>query len=723
MAYRERAVSDADQKILDEAKQRFEQCESWEADARANFLFDTKFCNADSENLYQWPEDIARDRGGSNRPVLTINKCMQHCLQIINDQRQNQSMVQVRPVASGANYESAKVFEGIIRHIEYQSNSSAVYTHACESQVIAGIGYWRVLTDFISNDSMDQEIYIKSVADPLSIYMDPDIEIGGDGSDSSFAFVYKDLPKDEFERKYPKDKDITGDQNPLGVGSQWADDDIWISKEHVRVVEYFRKVYKKDTLHLLDNGSTVRESDVENEDENQPGIRDQLDVNSISSRDIDVPTIEWFLLGGSRVLDKKVWPGKTIPIIRVLGTEVCIDKRMDRRGHTRALIDPQRIYNYWSSSAVEFVALQSKSPFIAPIEAINGFETDWAMANILNKPYLPYNGLDETGQPIPKPERAPPPIMGQAYLSGLQIAQSEMQMVSGQYEANMGQKSNEVSGTAVNARQRQGETATYHFIDHFAQAIRATGRLLIDLIPKIYDTERVLRVLGEDGSERAIKIDPNASLAHQKMQEEDATDYDPMAIQSIFNPQVGQYDVIADIGPAYATRRQDTFNAISKILERNEAIFPIVGDLLFKSADFPLADKLAERLYNMVPPQALGQADPQVQQLQMQLQQANMVMQKLQNELEQARNKADNNAAKNQVETYRSETDRMKAIGMIDPAAMMPIIRQMVSEALGTPINPLIAAHALENAQMAQPPAPPPSPQAQPQASNGAING
>lgn len=703
-----------DEKIVDEAKKRFNRCNEWESSARAKYCFDLKFANGDSDNLYQWPQNVATDRNGSNRPCLTVNKTRQHCLQIINDQRQNKSQVEIRAVGDGATFKAAEVLEGIVRHIEYISNAQNAYANACYHQVVGGIGYWRVVTDYAHDDTFDQEIFIRRVADPLSVYLDPDIS-EADGSDARFGFVFDDMPRDLFEAQYPREDDVT--DAPLGV-YDGATEDGWESKDHVRVCEYYRKSDKPDRLHELDNGMSVRESDVIKEDKRRraeagddadiPSLLDQLKINSVRSREISEPQIEWYLIAGSRIIDRKIWPGKYIPIVRVIGEETVIDGELDRKGHTRTLIDPQRIYNYWTSSAVEFVALQSKTPYITDVAAIDGYETNWANANIVNAAYLPYNGIREDGTKIERPERAPPPVMSQAYLAGMETSRNEMMMASGQYEANMGQRSNEVSGAAVDARQRQGANSTYHFIDRFSDAIRFTGRILVDLIPKVYDTERVINILGIDGTQHTVQVNPGLqdpqgnALAHQQVQDPDDQEYDPASITAIFNPNCGRYEVVATIGPAFETRRQETFNALSQILAHNEQLAPMVGDLMFKAADFPLADQIAARLHNLVPPQALGQGPtPQVQQMQQMLQQQSAAVQQLQAQLEQEKSKAAAVSTQKEIDAYNAETSRMKAVGAIDPEALLPLIRQMVTQVLGTPINPLIAAHRLENAQMA----------------------
>lgn len=316
------------------------------------------------------------------------------------------------------------------------------------------------------------------------------------------------------------------------------------------------------------------------------------------------------------------------------------------------------MYNYWSSSATEHVALQTKVPYKASARAIEGYEKYWETANTDNHSYLPYNDIDDQGKEIKAPEREEPPVMAEAYVKGMQIAAGELMMVSGQYQAIMGAPSNETSGVAINARQRQGDNATYHFIDHQAAAVRYGGRIIIDLIPKVYDTQRVLRILGEDGVEDFIHIDPSAREALQKHKDEIKQE-----IKQILNPRIGNYDVVVDVGPAYSTRRQEAFAAMSQIMAQNQEIMAKAGDLLFKAADFPMAQEIAERLNRGIPA-ALKEDGPSPE-----LVQAQQMVQQLQKSLQVmtdtlAKYKAESDAATTRANTdiYRAETERADAL-------------------------------------------------------------
>ncbi len=640
-----------DDRIVREAKTRFEYCSAREGECRKLFLEDVKFSNGDSNNGFQWPNDIQTNRNREKRPCLTINKTHQHNLQIINDAKQNKAAIKIRPVGNEATYEAAETFEGIIRHIEYISNASDAYDTAVKFQVEGGIGYWRVVTDYTGDDTFDQEIFIRRIKDPLSVYLDPDIsEI--DGSDAMFGFIFTDMKREEAREKYPKFKGMMG-QNAIGNADNWIDD------RHVRVAEYYRRVKKEDRLIAFKHPHTGAQH-IMRESELPPEIAKPIIDNPENQfRGIEGFDVEWFLFIGNEIADRRVWPGSTIPIVRCIGEETIIDGKIDRKGHTRALKDPQRIYNYWSSSAVEFVALQGKSPFVGPAAAIEGYESYWREANTQNFSILPYKHVDDDGQPIPPPQRAQPPVFAPAYVQGMQVAQNEMMMVSGQYEATFGEKSNERSGKAINERERQGDRATYHFIDNQAIAIRYTGKIILELIPKIYDTPRVVNIMANDGAESKVMIDPSAKQAflqkRQQTQEE--------ATQIILNPKIGKYDVQADVGPAYATRRQEAFNALSQILSQSSELVPLVGDLLFKAADFPMAEEVAERLERMVPPQAKGEGvTPAVQQMQGQLQHMQGLLTTLMQQLSEEKSKMKARDVQKEVDIYKAITDRMEVM-------------------------------------------------------------
>ena len=680
------AKSDA---VMKEARARFLRCQEWEADSRVLFVEDRKFANADSDNGWQWDDIDYNGRKDSHRPCLTINKTRQHNLQIINDARQNKPAINIRPVSNGATYQAAQVYQAIVRHIEYISNAQSVYDRATVFQVEAGIGFWRVCTDYADDESLDQEIFIRPVKDPLSVYMDPDI-LEADGSDARYCFIFDDMPHDEVAAKFPQFKDAIPTQDAVGEGS------AWLNKDHCRVAEYFRKTeYNDELISYMDTESgdrkVVRKSAMP--DAVVEGLKADPDTRT---RDATGTTIEWYMIIGGKVVEKKAWPGLYIPIVRIIGEETVIDGKLDRKGHTRAMKDCQRQYNFWTSGAAEFVALQTKSPFVGSVRSIEGLEKYWETANTESHAILPYNDVGEDGQEIRAPARSDPPVMAPAYVSGMQIARQELMEVSGQYQAEMGAPSNERSGKAIQERQRQGDNATYHFIDHLSIGIRFTGKIVLDLIPHIYDTPRIMQLLNEDGSTGEVNLDPQAKQAYS-----DEKDERGQAVQRIFNPNIGKYDVQADTGPDYGTKRQEAFNAIMDLMKSSPEVMQIAGDLLFQSADFPLADELAERFRRMVPAQALGGQNPELQQAQQQIQQMQGVIQQGAKLLEDEKNKVG-------VEAYKAETARLALGKDVDPMSLMPVIHAAILSAMQS--SPIMQAQQqqmqdqqqLQQAQMGQ---------------------
>lgn len=709
------AISEKDDKIIKEAHKRFSYCEEWEATARANFEYDYKFANGDSVNMFQWDDWVVGDRVVNERPCLTINKTMQHNLQIVNDGKQNKPGVKIAPVGDTASYEAAQIYMEICRHIEYISNAENVYDSAMEFAVNGGFGYWRITTEYINDRSFDQDIVIKRVKDPRSIYLDPDInEV--DGSDANYGFVITNKPKDLYEAEYPNHTDVGGSDSFAGYTSSW------ITREHIRVAEYFRKTNKNDKyvkfklphtgeeieayLSELDEEAKIYYREIKEAEKDIP-----YDQRSYMERDVVRGDVEWYKIAGNTIIDRGIWLGKYIPIVRVIGRETIIDGILDRVSHTRALLDPQRIYNINSSANVEYGALQSKSPITAPMSAIEGFEEYYKSANSVNHSFLPYNNYDEDGNKLDRPERMKPPQPGTAYVQQMQIAQNEMMMVSGQYQAQMGENENAKSGVAINARQRQGDRATYHWIDGLSIATRFTGKILIDLIPKIYTTKRVMQIEAKDGSIINLTIDPDAEVAFQKRlpEGEQPTQSDPSIINIIFNPNVGHYAVQADNGPNYATRRQEAFNALTQIAAQNKEFMGIAGDILWRVADFPEAQLLAQRWRRVIPPNITGDApNPQLteamQQASAKMEQQLAIIAKQQQELadrgrefdikerelelkeKTAGHDAVIEAVREIREDFNALTERIVALGNAGPILtadrVEPLIQQAISEAL-----------------------------------------
>ena len=329
--------------------------------------------------------------------------------------------------------------------------------------------------------------------------------------------------------------------------------------------------------------------------------------------------------------------------------------------------DAQRMYNYWVSQEAEMLALAPKAPFIGYGGQFEGYEQQWKTANINNWPYLEVNPdvTDGAGGPLPLPQRAPPPLAQNGLLQAKMGAADDIKGTTGQYDASLGAQSNETSGRAILAREKQGDTGTYHFIDNLARAIRYATRQLVDMIPKIYDTQRIARIIGLDGETDQAMIDPTQPEAVRKIvdQQTGAT------IKKIYNPNVGKYDVAVTTGPSYMTKRQEALDAMSRLLQGNPNLWAVAGDLFIKNMDWPGALEMSKRFAKTIDPKLMddSEASPELAQAQQQLQAMGQEMQQMQSMLQNVSKsmEAQNLQVKqfdSQVKLYEAETKRISAV-------------------------------------------------------------
>lgn len=613
---------------LEDIKDHFKAILDDEQELRAEWLDDLKFGMADD----QWPESLKRMRENDPdgaRPCLTVNKIPVHARQIINDMRQSRAAIKILPVDDRADPDTAEILQGMVRHIEHVSNAGMAYDIAAEYQVFMGMGYFRI--DTIEVDALYnyQDLIIRPIRNPFSVYFDPWVEDHA-GADAKRCFVTESMTEEAFKAEFPKADKIDWDLQ--GVG------DTWVQDKRIRVAEHFW-IEQKDVDYVNVNGDWMKASKFE-----KSGI--DAFVEGVTS--IQEPQLMWQKLNGQEILEggsegmEKL--GKYIPIVRVPGEDYWVDDKRIVHGIVRRSKDAQRLYNYSVSVNAETNALQPKAPWIVAEEALDGHETEWAQSNIKNYAYLPYNAMSEDGQPLPPPARQFPAGVNNGFVSMLQMADGDLQATIGQFAASLGQPSNEKSGIAIQSRQRVGDIATYHYPDNMSHAVRHAGRILVDLIPHIYDTDRIARTLGEDGTAEVVQLSTTQSGEMQ-----DAAG----KITNIYNLSVGKYDVAVSTGPSYNTKRQDAFESMAQMTQANPNLWGVIGDLLVKNMDWPGADEMAKRMRATIPPEILqddenGESDPQMQmqQMQQQMQQMQEQHQQLQ---EQAQQLAEENEQMNGV--------------------------------------------------------------------------
>jgi len=632
------------------------------SDSREDELDDLRFRAASPDNQWQWPADVLATRGSvqgqtiNARPCLTINKLPQHVLQVTNDQRQNRPSGKVIPADDKADIEVAEIFNGLVRHIEYISDADVAYDTACDNQVTFGEGYFRILTEYCNDKSFEQDLRIGRIRDSFSVYMDPTIQ-DPCGSDAEWCFINQEMTKDVYEREFPDAATLSSLAYGVGDGQLNA----WINQDTVRIAEYFYIKHESKKLNQYYGGITAMAGSPEAKQAEAMGLK------PTKTRDVDVRTVKWCKTNGFEVLEERDWAGKYIPVIRVIGNEFEIDGRMYVSGLVRNAKDAQRMYNYWVSQEAEMLALAPKAPFIGYGGQFEGYEQQWKTANINNWPYLEVNPdvTDGQGGPMPLPQRAPPPLAQNGLLQAKLGAADDIKGTTGQYDSSLGAAGNETSGRAILAREKQGDTGTYHFIDNLARAIRYATRQLVDMIPKIYDTQRVARIIGLDGETDQAMIDPTQPEAVKKIvdQQTGAT------IKKIYNPNVGKYDVAVTTGPSYMTKRQEALDAMSRLLQGNPNLWAVAGDLFIKNMDWPGAQEMSKRFAKTIDPKLMDDSDasPELMQAQQKMQAMGQEMEQMHQMLQNVNKSMEAQTLKVKefeadVKAYEAETKRISAV-------------------------------------------------------------
>lgn len=570
-------AGDAD--LVTEARARFQLC--MDAEDREPAMDDLRFKKGD-----QWDAEAIEQRKLDNRPCLTFNNIPAIIRQVTNDARQNKQSIQVAPVDDGADVKVAEVIEGLIRHIEYDSGADAAYDTALESAATIGFGYFRAVTEYESPESFNQVIKIKRIRNPFTVHLDPNAQ-EADGSDAQYAFISSRVSREEFKRIYPR-ASATGE----GVGTSTGDQSVWESKDWVRIAEYYRIEYTADTLHQLGDGSTILASDKQ--------FNRALQV--VQSRPTHRRKVMWYKITGAETLEKAEIACDTIPVFPVYGDEIDEDGKVTRSGIVRDAKSPKMMENYWLTSATEEIAMRTKTPFIGALGQFEGLEQDWNAANVRNFAYLEYNPVSVEGSLAPAPQRQPPADVPTGFIQMAGIARDTVKAVTGIYDASLGNRSNETSGLAIKARQAQGDVANFHLVDNLTRAIVRLAKCLIQMIPRIYDTQRVVRILGED--RKAVDhVAINTPAPAKGPDGQPVMDLFGKAVQTVLNDlTVGTYDVTVSTGPAYNTLRQETVANMIEVGGKWPKLFELAGDKLVGAMDWPGAEEIAERLKRALPP-------------------------------------------------------------------------------------------------------------------------
>lgn len=640
----EKEVSDYNP-LIEEAKQFLKLANDSDTMNRQEGLEDLKFVNGD-----QWPVELQNSRNLESRPVLTINKLDGYCRQVVNQIRQQRPRPKVHGMNSQADAKVAQVLQGIIRHIEANSNADNAYDNAVDYAVRMGWGYIRIRTDYISDDSFEQEIYIDPVDNPFTVYYDPN-SILPDGSDAERVLITTMMSKKAFSDQYP-DAEVDSFQQ-RGTGDAQSE---WITKEDIRLAEYFYTVRKETELVMLSDGTTVYKDELPSDD-----VLTAANIQILDRRRTVKKEIRWCKLTAIEVLEEKVFPGRYIPVIPVYGRHVVIGDKRKKFGMVRHGKDAQRMYNFWQTSLTESVALAPKAKWLMAEGQDEGHENDWAQANVKSYPVLRYKQTDIDGRAAPAPQRLQPEPPANGIMQATVAIDDDIKTLMGIFDPAQLKQGN-ISGKALNGQQQQVDLTNFDFYDNFTKSLAQVARIILDITPTIYDTQRVLRIIGDDGKPEIVTVN-----------EKDA-------VGKVLNDvTVGRYDVVMETGPGYNSKRQEAVEAMMPLLTGNNDLFKAASDLVFRNMDFPGADMIADRLAALnplaqideksdVPPQVqmqLKQAQAQVQQMQQQMQAMQMAMKQRQ-DIEQVRQDAETKRKLMDVTARAHNTETMAEVRVND---------------------------------------------------------
>ena len=598
--------TDGDARIS-EAIEFLRQAAEADTTNRAEALDDVRFAAGD-----QWPVEIQNSRNLEARPCLTINKVDAYVRQICNQQRQQRPRIKCQGMNNETDAKMAQMITGICRHVEVNSNADHAYDTAFDFAVRMGWGYWRVTTDYVRPDSFDQEIYIKPIDNPFTVYFDPN-STAPDGSDAEKCLITVVMAKENFRKMYP-DADDGGSFSARGTGDSNSE---WVTKHDIRIAEYFYTRIESTHLVLLSDGTSAYEDELPNKE-----TMDLAGIYEVSKRKTFRKAIKWCKVTAMEVLEEGTWAGKYIPVVPTYGQQCVVDNKRKRFGLVRMAKDPQRMYNFWQTSMTESVALAPKAKWIMAEGQDENHEQEWASANNTSYAYLRYKQTDINGQAAPPPIRQAPEQPPAGIMVAAQSITQDLQAVVGIFDPSQ-LPQGMISGKALNGQQMQTDMTNFHYYDNLTRSIAHTGRIILDLIPKIYSAERVMRIIGDDGKPELVTI--NQRTGQQ----------DENGVEMLLNDvTIGEYDVVMETGPGYNTKRQEAVDSMMSLLAADPNLMAQAGDLIFRNMDFPGAEVIADRLAAVNPMAQIDEKSPIPPQVQMQLANNQQQMQQMQQQIQ-----------------------------------------------------------------------------------------
>lgn len=584
---------------------------------------DVRFLSDDE--FAQWDQKDAARRKDTGRPALTIDQLGQFIHQVANDVRMNTPTINVIPSDDAASVETARIYQGKIKDIEYRSSADDAYDLGVTNAIKGSIGFIRVDHDYADDVSDKQELFIRRVTNPFSVMIDCNsTEV--DGSDAMHGHVVERMTVDKFKSKYPGKDPVSFEDEKGKVLTK--------SDQEVTICEFYKIEEETRDVGYLQGGQP---------EDYQEG------VEYSARRTLKKRKVMRYTLSGKDVLEETTFPGKYVPIVPVYGEEAWEDGKRNLFSLIRKSKDAQRMFNYWKSLETELLMKQPQAPVMAAAGSVENYTKDWEDPS--KSMVLRYDVYGPDGKPLPPPQRLEAPTIPTGIINASREAVDDIKATMGIYNASLGAKSNETSGVAINQRKIEGDVATYHFGDNLVKSITHVGRILVCAIPEIYDTERLIRVIDEEDEPKTVGI--NGAMAPDQ--------------EATVDLSQGKYDVRVVTGASFTTQRQETVAALTQMFSANPELMSFYGDIFFKNSDFAGAQAMAKRAEKMLPPALQDEnTDQEKIQLTQALEQANQQVQAM---AEQLKSRQENEQLKAQVETTKAQSELERA--KIDAAVKM----------------------------------------------------
>ncbi len=602
----------------------------------------------------QWDSQVEDMRRQKNKPVLTFNRVMAFVGQVLGERLVNETEIRVYPDKGGTK-EAASIIEGIIRSIFKNSDGDLARNEAQKYQVIGGRGVYALAVKYSGDDVFEQEIRIEQVADPYSAVFDP-LSIDPTAGDAEWGFLSDDIPLDQFKKRWPKAAPVD-----FATSQLWNKRGYWCQADTVRIVSYWAMVTEGTKVLAMTQDGITRDVTAWMEEEYLigrpyemvPPVASKPD-GSLYVREVPNRFARLYICSGNQILDGPYdYPISSIPIYRVSGWEVNDGERLQRWGLVRFIKDAQRLYNFFRSVQAEQLVSAPRNKWLVTQAAIAGYENKWRASPTNDDPFLQYNG-DE-----PPPVPIPPPPADQALMEQAITSAQDMKDISNIHEAALGMPSNEVSKVAIQQRQMVSNIGTFIYQDRLRMADERCAKNIMELVPHIYDTPRIVRIVGAD-SKTTMQVINSGELD---------------------NVTIGKYDVTVSVGPTTITKRQQAAEQMMAFVNAMPQVAPGVMDLVAEAQDWPKSDEFAKRFRMMLPPGTIPEDEMTPEMKAAQAQQAQMAQMAAQVESAQMEAKTAKTIAEAQLAEARAKLSEAQAIkAMADSEARLKDVNSKIDD-------------------------------------------